>query len=153
MTTKRSAVHDTFTLERTYDAPVSRVFQAWSDPKQKAKWFAGPPGWKQLKLTNDFRVGGGDVSVGEIANGPKISFESKYYDIIENQRIIYAYEMSFNDTRMSVSVATIEFHAAGAGTRMIVTEAGAFLDGLDNPQQRKEGTGQLLDAIGRSLKP
>ena len=49
MTTKRSAVHDTFTLERTYDAAPSRVFQAWADPKQKAKWFSGPPGWKQLR--------------------------------------------------------------------------------------------------------
>ena len=32
----RSAVHGTFTLERTYSAPRERVFHAWSDTKAKA---------------------------------------------------------------------------------------------------------------------
>ena len=30
--TARSAVHGTFAIERTYDAPPERVFAAWADP-------------------------------------------------------------------------------------------------------------------------
>jgi uncharacterized protein YndB with AHSA1/START domain len=43
--TGRSVVHATFVLERVYPASPSRVFNAFTDPKAKAKWFAGPPEW------------------------------------------------------------------------------------------------------------
>ena len=52
---------------------------------------------------------------------------------------------------MSVSVATFEFVPDGAGTRLFLTEQGVFLDGLDTSEQREEGTGVLLDALGALL--
>lgn len=39
---ERSTVHDTFTIERHYDATPARVFKAFADPTAKALWFAGP---------------------------------------------------------------------------------------------------------------
>ena len=41
--------------------------------------------------------------------------------------------------------------AAGAGTRMVVREDGAFLDGLDQPKQREDGTNYLMDQLGAYL--
>ena len=38
-----------------------------------------------------------------------------------------------------------------SSTRVTVTEHGCFLDGLDNVEQRKAGTEQLLDALGAEL--
>lgn len=38
------------------------------------------------------------------------------------------------------------------GTRLIVTEQGAFLDGHDDAGSRERGTAQLLEALGRSLQ-
>ena len=40
----RSVVHASFHLERTYDAPVTRVWRALTDPAAKQKWFGGTPG-------------------------------------------------------------------------------------------------------------
>jgi hypothetical protein len=34
---------------------------------------------------------------------------------------------------------------------MRVTEQGAYLDGLDTPAQREQGTGSLLDRLGALL--
>ena len=51
-----------------------------------------------------------------------------------------------------MSLATVELRPAGAGTRLIYTEQGAFLDGHDKPQYREEGTGGLLDALGAELR-
>jgi hypothetical protein len=51
-----------------------------------------------------------------------------------------------------VSVATLEFYAEGSGTRLILTEQGAYLDGLDTSAQREEGTQQLLNALGTYLE-
>ena len=75
-----------------------------------------------------------------------------YQDIVENQRIIYAYDMHIDDRRISVSLATIELKPEGSGTRLIFTEQGAFLDGYDDPGDRERGTRLLLDALGRSLE-
>ena len=60
--------------------------------------------------------------------------------------------MYLDGTRISVSLATVEFRPEGAGTRLIFTEQGAFLDGYDDPAQREQGTRDLLDALGTELR-
>jgi uncharacterized protein YndB with AHSA1/START domain len=147
--TERSAVHSTFAIERTYDASPARVFEAWADPAAKSRWFGGSqPPEHQL----DFRVGGREVNRGGPPGGPVFTYEALYYDIVPGERIVYAYEMCMGDTRISVSVATVEFSGAGTGTRLLFTEQGAFLDGHDTPAQREHGTGELLEKLGAALE-
>ena len=69
-----------------------------------------------------------------------------------DQRIVYTYDMHLDETRISVSLATVELEPAGAGTRLIFTEQGAFLDGHDTPAEREQGTGALLDALDAALR-
>ncbi len=57
-----------------------------------------------------------------------------------------------DDARISVSVATVEFEAAGGGTKLTITEQGVFLDGLDTPAAREHGTGELLDTLAAHLQ-
>lgn len=148
--TKRSIVHATFVIERTYDAAPKRVFAAWADPKIKAKWF-GAPTVEDGKRSFDFRVGGRETSSGKV-DGKSYSYVAQYQDIIPNERIIYTYDMLLEGERISVSVASIEFKPAGSGTKMTVTEQGAYLDGLDNPDLRESGTKWLMDQLGEVLK-
>ena len=150
--TKRSATHATFTLERVYPAAPARVFNAFADPKAKRKWFAGPPDWDQGKVEMDFRVGGRETNEGGPKGGPWSTFVAIYHDIVPNERILYTYEMTLDGKRISVSVATIEFRPEGNGTRLVLTEQGAYLDGWDKPDQREAGTRGLLDALGASLE-
>jgi uncharacterized protein YndB with AHSA1/START domain len=147
--TDRSAVHATFALERTYDAVPARVFAAWADQEAKSRWF-GAPGSTEHQL--DFRVGGRELNRGGPPGGPVYTYDAVYYDIVEDQRIVIAYEMYMDDARISVSVATVEFSGAGSGTRLLLTEQGAFLDGHDTPAQREHGTGELLDKLGAALE-
>jgi uncharacterized protein YndB with AHSA1/START domain len=146
--TDRSVTHATFVVERTYPASPSRVFNAWADPKAKALWFGGPEGDEEHEL--DFRVGGNETSRGSIG-GDVYLYEAIYHDIVEDERIVYAYDMYMNDARISVSLGTIELTPDGDGTRLVYTEKGAFLDGHDTPEQRQEGTESLFDALGQSL--
>lgn len=150
--TERKITHATFTIDRTFDSPPKVVFNAFADQKAKEKWFVGPPDWDVVEKSMDFRIGGRDVDVGGPKGGPMSRFDAHYYDIVPNERIVYAYEMYLDDARISVSVATIEFRPAGAGTRLVLTEQGAFLDGFDNPALREEGTRGLLDALALALK-
>jgi uncharacterized protein YndB with AHSA1/START domain len=148
----RSVTHATFTIERSYDAPPQRVFAAFADPKIKARWFAAPEDWDRGTVTMDFRVGGHEINSGGPKGGPVHSFNAVYQDIVANERIIYSYDMHLDDKRISVSLATIEFQRQGKGTRLVLTEQGAFLDGWDKPDERERGTRELLDALGRELE-
>ena len=149
---ERSVEHATFVVERTYDASPARVFAAWADPAEKARWMAGPEEWGPDEFDLDFRVGGREVSRGGPKGGPVHTYEARYQDIVPNERIICAYAVYLDETRISVSLATVEFKPAGAGTRLVLTEQGAFLDGYDDPTLREQGFGQLLDALGEELR-
>lgn len=149
--TDRSAKHASFTIDRVYDATPSRVFEAFADPKVKSQWFAGPEEFDSGGWSLDFRIGGREVNRGGPPGGPVFTYEAVYQDIVPDERIVTTYEMYVGEARMSVSVATFEFVPEGDGTRLLLTEQGVFLDGLDTSEQREEGTGVLLDALGAML--
>lgn len=153
--TKRSAVHGSFTVERSYPVSPARVFKAFADEAAKAKWFKGPDGFVQHEKVFDFRVGGQEVLVGKhgASHGGMVSaFHCTYQDIVPNERIVYAYRMSLDGVPISVSLATIEIKPEGAGAHLTVTEDGVFLDGYEDKGSREGGTGWLMDQLGKSLE-
>jgi uncharacterized protein YndB with AHSA1/START domain len=150
--TERSVAHGSFTLERVYDASPARVYAAFATEQAKEAWFSGPSDeWEPVERRFDFRVGGSERAKGRWRNGVVSTFDAVYFDVVPNERIVYAYEMHIDDRKISVSLASIEIKPEGAGTRLTVTEHGAFLDGYDDAGSREHGTGLLLDQLGKSL--
>jgi uncharacterized protein YndB with AHSA1/START domain len=143
-------VHGSFTVSREYPAPVAMVFNAWADKQAKARWFAGPEGWKEVIRDFDFRPGGRERTKGRFPNGRESDFHCEYRDIVPNERIVYVYDMYVDGTKISVSLATVTFETAGKGTKLTVTEQGVFLDGYDDAGGREHGTNILLDQLGAS---
>ncbi|WP_199617092.1 SRPBCC family protein [Paenibacillus alkalitolerans] len=139
------ATHDTFVIEKKFDASPARVFAAWADPAAKALWFPKADEF-------DFRVGGRELNRGGPPGGPVYTFDACYQEIMPDERIVYTYNLDMGDTRISVSVTTVEFKPSGGGTLMIYTEQGAFFDGHDTPAQREHGTTLMLDKLGAVLK-
>ncbi len=149
--TEPTVSHDTFVIQRVYDVPVDRVFEAWSEPALKARWFAGSAEALDAGYELDFRVGGREVNRGGPPGGLVYTYDARFSDIVPGRRIVYTYEMYAGDDRMSVSVATIEFRGESPGTRLVLTEQGVFLDGLDTVAQREEGTRALLESLAKHL--
>ncbi len=149
----RSVVHATFHLQRTYDAPVARVWKALTDEAAKQKWFGGSPGrWELLERQMDVRVGGRERLKGRWEGGVVTTFDAVYHDVVPNERLVYSYQMHLDDKKISVSLATVQLKAEDGKTTLMVTEQGAFLDGYDDAGSREHGTAHLLDALGASLK-
>ncbi len=146
-----SVVHGRFSIERTYAAAPAAVFRALTDPAAKARWFAGGDGYEVLERSMDVRPGGRETVKGRWASGMVSSFAATYFDVVADRRLIYAYEMHQDDRKISVSLATLQLLPAGAGTRLVVSEDGAFLDGYDDAGAREHGTGFLLDRLGATL--
>jgi uncharacterized protein YndB with AHSA1/START domain len=148
----RKVTHDTFRIERQYGASPARVFAAFTTKEAKAQWFHGPDEWQKSAHTLDFKIGGKEHLSGGPVGQPRHHYDATFMDIVPDARIITTYEMHIGDQRISVSVATVELKPAGKGTRFILTEQGAYLDGFDNPKLREEGTKGLLDQLGDWLK-
>jgi len=144
--------HATFAIERVYPAPPARVFAAWASADEKARWIGCHPDWRTVESSMDFRVGGREISRNQTPGGEIHAVETWYHDIVPGERIIYSYQMSVGDTRISVSLVTIELHAAEGGTRLVFTEQGAFLDADADSTQREGGTGTGLDRLGEMLE-
>ncbi|BCM22090.1 SRPBCC family protein [Mesorhizobium sp. J8] len=151
--TERSVVHSTFVIERFYPAAPEKVYFALSDPAAKKRWFVDPDNPMPSRHEMDFRVGGKEVNAGCPSDGQMHFYNAVYQDIVPNRRIVYSYELLFGEIRVSVSLATIELIPEGKGTRLILTEQGAFFDGIDTSATREHGTGELLDALGTALEP
>jgi len=145
---ERSVEHATFVVERTYGFAPDRVFAAWSSRRAKSRWWGSSVDEHEL----DFRVGGQEVQRGTDPHGNAYTFQALYQDIVPDERIVYTYDMLVDETRISVSLATVEFRSEGNGTRLVYTEQGAFLDGHDIPAQRGHGIGGLLDQLGAALR-
>ena len=128
----RSTNHATFVIERTYEAAPSRVWRAWADPEEKLRWF-GLACCQSQSAELEFRVDGIERMTVQAPDGALYTFIARYRDIVEGERFVHTYEMYRDDARISVSVATVEFEAAGTGTKLTMTEQGVFLDGLDTP--------------------
>ena len=147
---EHSAVHGSFTIERMYPAAPAQVFHALTDLAAKARWFSGDD-WQALERTMDVRPGGRETLRGRWANGTETLFDAMYFDVIPDRRLIYTYDMWMNGRKLSVSLATVQLAPEGTGTRLTVTEQGAFLDGYDDAGSREKGTGWLLDRLGAAL--
>lgn len=153
-TTTCSVAHGSFTLERTYPVTPARVFAAWASRGAKNTWFG--EGDEFLAPTTlyelDFRVGGRERLEGRLPGGRLFGYEAIYHDIVDNQRIIASYDVAIDARRTSVSLMTVELQGAPDGTRLVLTEQGAFLDELDSNEQRVEGARDSLDQLGKYLK-
>ncbi len=147
--TEPNVVHSTFTLDRTYVADPARVFAAWAEPAAKARWFAGP----EVEHELDFRVGGREVAHRPAGGGlPDMRFETLYRDITPDRRIVYVSTLYADGRPATVSLTSVQFHPADTGTRLELTEHGAFLDGQEQPSWRERGTSAQLDALERELE-
>lgn len=143
--------HATFSVERSYPASPARVFAAFANQATKRRWFAEGEGWEIEEFTLDFRVGGRETSRFRYQGGPPMGNDTIFLDIVPERRIVLAYTMTVADTRISVSLATVELASLGEGTTLTYTEQGAFFDGADKAALREFGCRGLLEKLAAEL--
>jgi len=146
-------IHKSFTIERTYPTTAERVFDALRDPVKKRRWFAEGKGFVVDSFTIDFQVGGFERTRFRYGvDGPPMTNDTIYLDIVDNVRLVFAYSMTIGGAPLSASLASIELAPAKGGTLMRFTENTAFLDGNDGSESRRHGTIELFEALARELE-
>ena len=148
--------HGNFTVERSYSAPPARVFAAFADPEKKKSWFASSDLHTMESFESDFRVGGLELlhyrfGPNSPFPGAQLTNEGQYHDIVPNRRIVSASHMALEGRIFSAALVTIELVPTDSGTDVSCTFQGAFFEGADGPEMRKQGWETLLDRLGESL--
>jgi uncharacterized protein YndB with AHSA1/START domain len=147
-----AVIHGMFTIERTYKAAPARVYAAFATEEGKEAWFSGPnESWDRIDRAFDFQVGGEERLAGRWKNGTVSEMRLRYFDIVPERRIVYVYEMIIDGVKISVSLATLEIRPEGAGSKLIITEHGAYLDGYDDSGSREHGTNMIIDRLDALL--
>jgi len=154
--TKAEAIHDSFTIERKYKSSLEKVYQAFTDPTIKRRWYAEGPGFIVDSYSLDFRVGGKETGAFRIDNpdfkSDEIRNDIYYFDIVEGARIVYGYSMSNEGTPFSASLSTILFESDPVGgTKLTFHEQVTFFGTADGVKMRETGTRQLLEKLAEEL--
>jgi len=140
------AVHTSFTIERSFRASPAAVFAAWSDPESRRQW-SDCHTEHTVEFSLDFRPLGRETHRVEDPERGSQVIERIFFDIRPERRIVFAYDISLNEQRLSVSLVTVELTPTKSGTDVIYTEQIAYLDGHADLEQRIHGTGEGLDRL------
>ena len=143
--------HSSFTIERHYPAAPDKVFDCFAKEEKLRRWLVEGEGWTVDAFRHDFTVGGKDHSAFRWQNGPQITNDGVYHEIVENERIITSYSMAMEGKTFSVSLLTQTFEARDGGTLLTQTEQGTYFNDPNAAKGREEGFRGLLDSLGAEV--
>lgn len=105
-------------ITRLYDAPVSAVWAAWTDPDQVAQWW-GPRGFTLTTHSKDLRPGGAWVYTMHGPDGTDYANKTVYHEVEPQRRLVY--DHGGGDDRPPLFRVTVEFTEVRGKTRMEMT--------------------------------
>lgn len=106
--------HEKITVDATINAPVAKVWKAWTTPGDIMVWNTADPSWHCPSSENDLRVGGTFNNRMEAKDGSfGFDFKGTYNTVDLNKEITYTME----DGR----VATTVFKEENGKTKVAVT--------------------------------
>jgi uncharacterized protein YndB with AHSA1/START domain len=104
-------------VKRTIPATVDELFDAWLDPESLAQWMH--PGTASRSTASvDARVGGAFEVVMHHENAT-LRHYGEYRAVERNKKLVFTW---YSDaTHHTETLVTVEFHAAGTNTEIVVT--------------------------------
>lgn len=116
-------------FDRTYDAPLTRVWQAWTDPELLRQWW-GPEGTEVVECEIDLEVGGAIRVVMEAGpsmgkyQGTRWPMAGAFTEIDDEAALEYdarSWTDGQEDTTTIEHTNHVAFAPAGDGTRVQLT--------------------------------
>ena len=137
------------TVRRTYDAPLERVYRAFTDPDELAQWYA--PGEMTTEVHTLKPEPGGTISVTMVGDDEDHTAEGTFEDVIENERLVHTWRWvgGSMDEDDEESLVTVTFEEVEAGTEVVLTHE--RLPNSESVRQHTEGWTGCLENLARAL--
>jgi len=110
-------------LERTFDAPVEMVFDAWVEREQASKWF-GPGGYTVPLCEMDAQEGGTYRMCMREPDGTDHFVTGTYVEISRPDRLVYTWAWEEDGVAGLATTVTIDFKANGDKTDITLHHSG-----------------------------
>lgn len=112
-------------LERTFNAPIERVFEAWTNAEVMANWF-GPEGFSVSRSEVNLFVGGKYHLEICAPDGNKISHYGEYVEISEPYKLAFTWMLADQSCKGSEGITaqtlvSIEFKRSEQTTLLTLT--------------------------------
>lgn len=138
---------------RTFDAPPSTVYRAWSQPELFRRWWVpkSVPGISLVSCDMDVRTGGKYRLEFGAGGSDTMAFYGRYIEVVPNERIVWT-----NDEGEEGAVTTVTFEDQGGKTLLIFHEVYPSKEALEEALQgsaaalpeQLEQLDELLSSIG-----
>jgi uncharacterized protein YndB with AHSA1/START domain len=149
--TLQSTSHSTVVLSRTFAAPRSRLYEAFSAPAERLRMCAADGPMLLIPEATDFRIGGHEVLRFGSRGNPRFLVHSIYHDIVPECRIVTSDVVSAEEARLAIALTTIEFIPSMMSTQFKIT---AQLVALHDSDLLDEAGGRyqaMIDNLGLYL--
>ncbi len=116
-------------VTRTFDAPASVVFEAWTTSALMQRWWAPKSvGMKMTSCEIDARTGGTYRLVFVHAGSPEpMAFHGRYLEVVPGKRLVWTNEESGEGGQIS----TVTFEEKDGATRLVLHELYPTKEALD----------------------
>jgi uncharacterized protein YndB with AHSA1/START domain len=96
---KRHTGHETFVINRSFDAPIAQVFDAWTNPAHLARWL--PPAGSQMRFIRANIAPGGSAFFVIAGEHGAMHVRADYLEVDPPRRIVYAQQFCDEHERPS----------------------------------------------------
>jgi len=137
----------TLQMERTYDAPAEKVFDAWTSEEVMRRWWHASHDWETPVAEVDLRVGG---AVRVVMRNPHTGTEygggGLYTEIDRPHRLAFTWIWDNDDTRQLIE---LDFEESGGVTTVRFTHRDLWNE--EAVRSHEEGWGAAFDNLARTL--
>lgn len=140
------AVKPSLTLRRRLNAPPSKVYSAWTDPKKMMQWM-GPEGVEPLSADIDARVGGRYRLIMRSPDGEQHDVGGTYREVVANERLVFTW--AWRSTPERESLVTVMLRPDGDGTLLTLLHEQFFDE--DARDRHHDGWTGAIDKLERLM--
>ena len=144
----QSSANITLQIKRTFQAPRERVFRAWTDRAELARWFAPSADYFTVVPELEFRVGGRYRVEMHHKDGNVHKVSGTYQEIKPPEKIVFTWRWD-RDASLEDSLVTIEFHDLGNSTEMTLTHE--RLPNLEERDKHAHGWNGCIEQLANFL--
>lgn len=135
-------------LERTFQAPVEAVFDAWTNVEVLRRWWHTEHGWETSEAEVDLRIGGAvRVVMRDPVKDAEYGGGGTYIEIERPIRLAFTWTWD-RDTRQTL--IELDFEEADGITTVRFSHSGLWDE--EAVRSHEDGWGKLFDRLDRTLE-
>lgn len=133
-------------INKTINAPIERVFDAWLDPKMLAKFILPMPGMPEPDVENNASIGGEFTIVMKVGED-KVPHTGEYLEISRPDKLVFTWQ---SPCSVDNSTVTINFKRIDKNTTSLELTHVKFID-EETRSDHQGGWGNILDKLADIL--